>query len=342
MADAATLLDIPQARVPPGGEAEWIAGSGGARLRAALFIPPGRPRGSVVLSGGRAEPIEKYFETIQDFMDRGFVVLAHDWRGQGLSARELSDRRKGHARGYKGFLEDFRRLLDAYESRLPRPWVAVGHSMGGCLTLLAMACGENRFAGAVLSAPMLGIQFSKPLPIVRLTAFFNLLFGRAHRYTPNDTERPADDDFENNILTHDRGRFERYRAQIAANPDLTLGGPTWGWLDFALRATAFLARADRLRKVTIPAEIVSAGEDRLVDNAAQAAATRHLPQGRLVSVPGAFHEILMETDDVRNIFLRIFDVLAAQAAPQPATAPTATSAPTCEAVPRPAAKKSGG
>src|SRR4051794_13451902 len=161
MLEPAPLVDIPEDPVPPGAEADWYVGAGGAKLRAALFTPRGRARGTVVLSGGRSEPIEKYFETIRDFMDRGFVVLAHDWRGQGLSARELSDRLKGHAKGYKSFLEDYRRLLDAYQDRLPRPWIAVGHSMGGCLTLLALAHGERRFAGAVLSAPMLGLQLGK-------------------------------------------------------------------------------------------------------------------------------------------------------------------------------------
>ena len=41
-----------------------------------------RPPGKVVLSGGRTEPIEKYFEVIEDLTGRGFVVLAHDWRGR--------------------------------------------------------------------------------------------------------------------------------------------------------------------------------------------------------------------------------------------------------------------
>ena len=78
------------------------------------------------------------------------MVLAHDWRGQGLSAREQRDPRKGHANGYRAFLDDFRILLKTYETRLPRPWVALGHSMGGCLTLMAMAGGEHRFTGAIL------------------------------------------------------------------------------------------------------------------------------------------------------------------------------------------------
>lgn len=340
MSEPAPLVDIPENPVPPGAEAAWFTGAGGAQLRAALFTPPGtRFRGSVILSGGRTEPIEKYFETIRDFMDRGFVVLAHDWRGQGLSKRELADRLKGHARGYRPFLEDFRRLLDAYETRLPRPWIAVGHSMGGCLTLLALANGERRFAGAVLSAPMLGLRFGKHTRAsAALMTRLALTFGRAGAYLLGQPGTPFDDTFEGNTLTHDRRRFARYRAQVRANPDLALGAPTWGWMDFALGATAFLARPERLRAVTVPVDIVSAAEDALVDNAAQAAAARNLPQGRLITVPGAYHEILMETDDMRNIFLRVFDALTGRTAPKPAeasgAAPTAP-APAAAEPPKP-------
>ena len=325
MLETAPLVDTPDDPIPAGAEADWFVGAGGAKLRAALFTPSGRLRGSVVLSGGRTEPIEKYFETIRDFMDRGFVVLAHDWRGQGLSARELPDRLKGHAKGFKPFLEDYRRLLDAYEDRLPRPWIAVGHSMGGCLTLLVLASGERRFSSAVLSAPMLGLQFGG-FSALSATALLrlNLMLGRANRYVMGKLGNPFDETFDDNVLTHDPRRFARYRAQIRANPDLAIGGPTWGWLEFAFRATSLLSNPERLRDVTIPVEIISAAEDRLVDNSAQAAAARNLPQGRLITVPGAYHEILMETDDMRNIFLRVFDALTGKTAPKSAEAPTPT------------------
>ena len=330
MLESAPLVDTPDAPIPAGAEPGWFVGASGGKLRAALFTPSGRTRGSVVLSGGRTEPIEKYFETIQDFMDRGFVVLAHDWRGQGLSLRELPDRLKGHAKGYKSFLEDFRCLLNAYESRLPKPWVAVGHSMGGCLTLLALANGERRFSSAVLCAPMLGLKFGTISPgVAGAMLRLNLMLGRSGRYVMGQPGLPFDDTFEGNALTHDPVRFARYRAQVRANPDIALGSPTWGWLDFALKATSFLAHPDRLRGVTIPVEIVSAAEDHLVDNAGQAAAARNLPQGRLITVPGAYHEILMETDDMRNFFMRVFDALTGKTAPMPA-------APPAEAPPAPA------
>ena len=321
MLEDAPLIETPNARPPPGGQASWYAGAGGARLRAAIWKPAGRARGSVVLSGGRTEVIEKYYEVIGEMLDRGFVVLAHDWRGQGLSQRELADPMKGHARGYSAYLDDFRALLGAYADQLPKPWIAVAHSMGGCLTLLALTHGEDRFAGALLSAPMLGIKTPFPLVLSQALTRLNVLAGRAKAYTLGGAGAPVDDAFEANVLTHDRTRFERSVGLLKAEPKLALGAPTWGWVDFALRATAFLAKPSALRDVTIPVVILSAEQDALIDNAAQASAARRLPQGQFITVPGAYHEILMETDPMRNIFQRAFDALTGRAAPKPAEPP---------------------
>ncbi|MFC3076518.1 alpha/beta fold hydrolase [Phenylobacterium terrae] len=321
MAEPAPLLETPDNPAPPGGAAEWFAGAGGARMRAALFTPNGPPRGSVVLSGGRTEVVEKYYETIGELLDRGFVVLAHDWRGQGLSERLLPDRLKGHAAGFDDFVTDFDCLLAAYGQRLPKPWLAVGHSMGGCLTLLALAKGQAaKFAGAVLSAPMLALT-TKPAP--RLLV--DLLLGRRVRLKrledyvggPGD---PFENDFAKNKLTHDPARYARNCALIKTHPDLALGPVTWGWLDFAFKATAYLQKPENLKGVTIPVTICQAGEEKVIDNRGQDIVVRGLPKGRLVRVPGAFHEILQETDERRAVFWREFDALADQVAARPLAA----------------------
>ncbi len=324
MAETAPLTDIPSAPVPAGASARWIVGAGGAKLRAALFPARGTPRGSVVLSGGRTEPIEKYFEVIEDLTGRGFVVLAHDWRGQGLSHRALPDRLKGHAEGYDDFLADFDILLSRFEAELPKPWLAGGHSMGGCLTLLALAKGQaQRFAAAILSAPMLGVKVGRYPKAVGLMVAANRLLGRGGGYVLGDPGKPFDDTFDGNVLTHDRTRFTRARAQIAANRDLALGSPTWSWLHFALKARDEFVRPGALDGVTIPVVICQAEQEKLVDNAAQDEVARRLPDGRLVVVKGALHEILMETDERRDVFFAEFDALADRFAPKPAAAKAA-------------------
>ena len=175
MGEPAPLYGSAGAPVPPGAAAEWVIGAGDKRLRAALFPAVERPRGSVILSGGRTEPIEKYLETLTELTARGFVVLAHDWRGQGLSERLLDERLKGHAVRSRDFVEDMHALETAFEARLPKPWLAIGHSMGGCLTALALAMGERRVSAVVLSAPMFGIYLGGvPEPYCRLNDLRNL------------------------------------------------------------------------------------------------------------------------------------------------------------------------
>jgi alpha-beta hydrolase superfamily lysophospholipase len=341
MADVAPLTATADAPIPAGGGAEWVLGADKAKLRAALFTPKGRARGSVVLSSGRTEAIEKYFEVIGELLDRGFVVLAQEWRGQGLSHRAHADRLRGHAYGFVTFLDDYHALLAAFEARLPKPWIAVGHSMGGCLTLLALAKGEaGRFAGAVLSAPMLGIRTGKTSPVIgKLTAAFKGVIGQGAEYVQKPTGDPYSEAFESNRLTHDPVRFARQRGQIAANHDLALGGPTWGWLDFAFRATAWLANPVNLKSVAIPVVICSAQDDKLVDEVSQRAAAAALPAGKFISVAGAYHEILMETDDKRAVFWEAFDALADEVAPKAAQPKVAKPAPAAKSVAKaPAAK----
>lgn len=313
MPERAPLVSIAEAPVPDHGTAEWFVGADGVTLRAALFFPQGQsltggPRGSVIVSPGRSEPIEKYYEVVEDLLARSFAVLVHDWRGQGLSARALPDRLKGHARGFKPFLGDYTTLLNIFENRLPKPWIAMGHSMGGCLTTLALAHGESRFAACVLSAPMLGVDTGRRPPRAsRALAWLMARTGRAGDYTPGEISDPFADTFTTDALTHDRARYGRYRAQLLANRDLAVGGPTWGWVDFAFSACAWLRRSPGVEAISIPVTIVGAGGDTRVLNADLKSIARRIPLGRYLEIEGAFHEILIEIDEHRARFWAAFD-----------------------------------
>jgi lysophospholipase len=122
-------------------------------------------------------------------------------------------------------------------------------------------------------------------------------------------------------VTHDRVRYARAEALIDACPNLSLGLPTWGWLDFAFVATSRLAKGPGVIRIDVPVTVVAAGEDALVDNGALKAVTARLPHGRYLEIPGAFHELLQETDEVQSVFWREFDDLAVRLAPADGRAP---------------------
>lgn len=339
----APLMGVPGASSPPGGQGEWFRGAGGLRLRAAFWKPSvlvaAKPRGTVILSPGRTEPIEKYFELVGNLLARGWCVLAHDWRGQGLSARLLPDRLKGHARAVEEFLDDYGRLLDAFEGRAPRPWVMVGHSMGAALNLLTLEAGEERISGALLCSPMLRIRTGKrSMWSVKLAVRWNLRHGKAGDYVLDDPDDPFDHTFEKDALTSDESRYELWRQQLYACPHLAVGGPTWGWLAFALDAGERALKPKALKSVRIPATVIQASDDDRVWKQTSKWAAKRLPRGRYVEVVGARHEVIMETDELRADFLREFDALADYVSPvedlSPLTPvePPVTAAPAAVAV----------
>ena len=264
----------------------------------------------MVLSPGRSEFIEKYYEVVGELQARGFVVLVHDWRGQGLSERLLADRLRGHAVGVGDFVSDYRSLLNSFEHRLPKPWINLAHSMGGALTTMALLSGETRFAGSFLSAPMFGLNTGRlPTVLVRGITWFAARYGFGRTLVPVG-EAPGV------RLTHDEERERRWRSQYEAYPELRLGGFTWGWLDAAFHTVDRVGRDRRLTQVDHPVVVLAAEFEDLVDNQASAAVAGRVPRGRFLEIEGAFHELFMETDPIRARVWAEFDAMADAVTPR--------------------------
>ena len=75
------LIPIPANPVPEGATVGTVKTADGALLRFARFAPPPGRKGTLCVFAGRAEFIEKYFETVRDLRARGFAVATFDWRG---------------------------------------------------------------------------------------------------------------------------------------------------------------------------------------------------------------------------------------------------------------------
>src|SRR5580658_9936776 len=152
------LVVTPDNPVPPGAIVESLHAVDGLRLRAARWTPSRRVRGTIALFTGRAEFIEKYFETIGQLLDRGFSVAALDWRGQGGSARQLGNPRKGHIDDFSLFERDLVAFAaQALVPSCPKPWFGLAHSMGASILLMVAHSGRCPFERLVLTSPMIGI-----------------------------------------------------------------------------------------------------------------------------------------------------------------------------------------
>lgn len=282
----------------------------GLRLRCITWRGDGPRTGTVVICMGRTEFIEKYGEVVQHLLDRRLDVVAFEWRGQGLSDRLLDDRTKGHVGSYEDYLADLRAVTELVDARsFPSPRIMLAHSMGGQIGLRFIHDLGGWFAGAAMTSPMFRIRFGNlPDLIVRAAAEAMCLIGRSDSYAfGQGSGSYAYQPFAENVLTSSEERFLGLRAFLDADPDLRIGGPTFGWLLASLRSMSITTTSSFARSIECPILIAVAQNERIVDNEAIVRMAGWLPQATLFHVPGARHEILIEQPQIQALFWKAFD-----------------------------------
>lgn len=268
-----------------------------------------RTRGTVLLVQGRAEFIEKYFETVADLRRRGFAVVAFDWRGQGGSQRDLANPRKGHVDDFSLYERDLAAILDqVILPRCPPPYFVLAHSMGGTILLHALRGKKTPFARLVAAAPMIDIAMVPWPRAARLLSEMLDACGFGASYVPGGGATSiSTKPFAGNRLTSDPVRYARNADVAARAPELAIGDPTVAWLDAAYRAMGAFADPNFALEIRTPVLVVAAGADPVVSTPATERFAARLKTGRAIVIPGARHEILMERDGIRDQFWAAFD-----------------------------------
>ena len=284
----------------------------GVRVRTATFsASPDHDSDRVcVLLNGQTEFIEKYFEVIDELRMRGFAVVTMDWRGQGGSTRALADPLKVHIEDFSQYDDDLETLMHEVVAPLAkRPPIGLAHSMGGHNLLRCLHEQRDAFACTVLCAPMIAINTrGQPAWLARAVTASMVLRGASQGWVwgmkGRDQLKVA---FDNQVVTSDPKRFQRTIELLKKNPDIRLGGPTWGWLEAAFRSMREMRAHRYAGAISTPTLIVGAGHDRVCISRAAKVFASHMAQGRYVEVDGAEHEILMEQDRFRFQFWKHFD-----------------------------------
>ena len=303
------LIPTQDNPMPAGGVAAMIRAADGMPIRVARWHPEGPCVGTALVCPGRAEFIEKYFETVGELLARGLTVVAFDWRGQGLSGRELPNRWKGHIDDFSFYERDLDALsAQVLEPFCPKPWFALAHSMGGAILIAQSRAGRSPFARIVTTAPMIDIARLRFPRLARALAETLDAVGLGGAFVPGGGARAAiSRPFEGNALTSDPARFQRFAQLWSAAPELAIGDPTIGWVNAAFRLMGEFADGEYPRRVLTPILVFSAGNDRIVDSRAVERFAHRLKAGAVIAIPGARHEILMERDEIRSQFWAAFD-----------------------------------
>jgi lysophospholipase len=291
------------AEVLPGCLARWqfgtFAGVDGAEISYAVARAP-TPRGALVVSPGRREPLLGYCELVTDLQDSGHDVYLIDHRGQGWSERLIADRDRVHVEAFADYVADLATLIDdVVQPARYRRVVGLGHSMGGAVLARYAELHPATFDELILSAPMLAIDtLGLPWPLAHATATKAVVLGLGEAYAPSQVPPDRHEPLAASDTTHSAARWAMRQQIDAIFPELTVGGSTFRWLKACLEGTAAL-RASAGR-IDVPVLLLEAGDDAYVEGWGFDEVCARSGRCDRRFFAGAFHDVLQETDDIRE------------------------------------------
>ncbi len=270
------------------------------------------PDAVVICLHGVRECSEKYFELARWCLDNNLAFYTMDWAGQGLSTRFLKNPQKRHSQGFDADLDDLDYFIREYvkhscvhpdKGRIPMALFA--HSMGANLGLRFLHKHSNVFECAGFTAPMAGIKVFQYMPqyfALALTALTRALLGKSYVPGGADWQKRK----EHARLSHDQTRKKIQNLWYGASPDLQCGDVTLGWLYEAQKSCIALQNPSIHSEIQTPCLFAIPLHEDLVDNKKTLSIVDQMPDAKLIEYASSAHEIMMETDDIRDDFLNHF------------------------------------
>ncbi len=266
---------------------------------------------TIVVSPGRSESYLKYKELTYDLINQGYNVAMIDHRGQGLSSRELEDKEKGYVADFQNYVDDFHIFIEqVVKQQLGNQLYLLAHSMGGNIGILYMQQHPKTFVAASLSSPMIAINADPApawlaAPLIQSSHFFNTLFTDQSSYFIGHGGF-KEKQFTNNDLMHSKVRFDIFQTLYKQTKKIQLGGVTLAWLDAAIASDKAIFA--NIKQLSTPIMVMQAELDTVVSNEKQDEFCQQLHQhhadscinGKAVVIKGAKHELLFESDAMRN------------------------------------------
>jgi alpha-beta hydrolase superfamily lysophospholipase len=260
-------------------------------LYAEQFLPPGPPRGVVVVTHGYAEHCGRYRELANVIVGAGWAALTYDVRGHGQSpgTRGFIDR-------FDAYLEDLAAVQAAARKLAPEgaPLVLLGHSHGGLITLRAL-CDERppqHVKAAIVSSPYLGLRLAVP-------GYRKVLARVASRVAPRLAQP--------NALRVEDLTSDPVKQQERLADKLCLDIATARWFTESSRAQEYVAT--HAARIKIPTTWLVGGADPIADPGRSRAVASRVPGATYHDLVGLKHEVFNETSR-GQVFAEVRRVLA--------------------------------
>lgn len=292
---------------PPRFQINFFEDGQNRKIRYGFSLPDGEPKALVTILEGRAEPLEKYAELIEDLNENGYACAIMDWPGQGKSYRNLPDFPQRHdTPSYDELVKTLgifrKQIIPTLIPQSAMPHILFGQSMGGHLGMLYVADNPDDYVCAVFSAPM--IRFH-PIPRRLPKLIENILVAWGARGDPENyfsggrDWSPLIEVQKYRYLTSDENRRLVLTQLFEEDEELRVGN----WTKRTLREA--FESGKRLQKETIetPSLILLGSKDTVINNAEAKAFAAKQPHMQVIEIDGALHELYMEKDEYRDQFM---------------------------------------
>ncbi len=303
----APYLELNNYKAPEGIKSYFVNMDDGIKIRVCHWLKnKEKSTGTIFLQQGHNEFIEKYFETIQEFIDRGYSVICFDWRGQGMSERMINDINKSFITDFKRHDKDLEQILEEIiEPFFPKPLIGIGHSMGGCLMLSAFHNHPTKFAYGILSAPMLGFKNERFLRTA--SSFMNFFKKDTDYLVGSKPNMGIETPFNENELTSDPERYNRTLRLVRKFPDIRLWGVTNAFAKAVNQRFKILRSKNWAEEIDLKILIINNENDRVVDPNKIREMQKRLKNNKMIQFKETEHEIFMEKNEFREILWNEID-----------------------------------
>lgn len=310
-----TILTQPRFSQPQDWSWHHFTNGTGQKIRYGFVLPQEKPKAAIICLPGFREFGEKYFELAHDMLKRGFAFCTMDWAGQGGSTRLLlNDPDKVDSIGFEQNILDLHQLIEQHlkpSIALDVPVFILAHSMGGHIALRYLHDYPNGFIkAAALSAPLIKIFQFAAYPSFFARLITTVLKFKPTSYVPGHEKavklskgmQPG-----KGYSSSDPVRDQIHNLWSDNTDFLRMKGPTTRWLYETIRSCSILQKRSYLKDIKTPVLVGIAGQDKIVFSKATEELVKFLPNGHALFIPESRHEILMERDEIRDVFLKEFD-----------------------------------
>lgn len=259
-------------------------------------------KAAVVFCHGFCEFAGKYHEVMYYFYQMGYSVFFLEHRGHGFSQRYVKDLDRVYVKSYQEYVDDLKAFLDqtVRKESVSKTLFLFAHSMGGAIGALFLEQNPSYFKKAVLSSPMMQMNFGKiPDWQVKLLVFWSRIARWNTGYVPGQHGFDGTYAFDTSSCLS-RARYEyvfRLRKEV---PEYTTYGGTYAWTRASVQAIKKLAK--NAGSVKIPVLLFQAGRDSMVRPEGQRYFAEHAKHVRTVTFPDSKHEIFNATEEIREAY----------------------------------------